>query len=183
MKRLAGGFRLGGTRASRVAFTALVAAVGGLRIAELRLSSRHEAALVARGGVRHPSQMPAMRAMHGAWFASALAEVWTLETRPTPLKAALGLTGLGVGMALRAASQRALGERWTAPIVTVPGEARVASGVFRVGRHPNYAGVVVEIAAVPLVHGAWRTAAVFSVLDAALLAVRIRAEERALGES
>lgn len=173
--------KTGSSRASRIAFTGLVAVVGGLRVAELRLSARHERALLARGGVRHPSQMPAMRAMHGAWFAAMLAEVWTRPTRPTQALAALGLAGLGAGMALRAASQRALGDRWTASVVTVPGEARVRSGVFGRMRHPNYAGVAVEIAAVPLVHGAWRTAAVFSVLDAALLAVRIRAEERALG--
>ncbi len=173
--------RPGGTRASRVAFTGLVALVGGLRIAELRLSARHEAALVARGGIVHASQMPAMRAVHGAWFAAMLAETWALPTRPR--LAALGLAGLGAGMALRAASQHALADRWTASIVTVPGEARVRSGIFRVLRHPNYAGVAAEIAAVPLVHGAWRTAAVFSALNAALLAVRIRAEDRALGDA
>ncbi len=177
----AGGTRAGGTRASRAAFTALVAGVGALRIAELRLSARNERALRARGGVAHPSQMTAMRAMHGAWFAAMLAEAWALPTRPRRRLAALGLAGLGTGMALRAASQRALGDRWTATVATVPGEARVRTGVFRWLRHPNYAGVAVEIAAVPLVHGAWRTAAVFSALDAALLAVRIRAEERALG--
>lgn len=170
----------GGSRTSRVAFTGLVAVVGGLRIAELRLSARHERALLARGGIRHPSQMPAMRALHGAWFAAMLAEVWTRPTRPTRTHAALGLVGLGAGVAARAASQRALGDRWTATIVTVPGEARVRSGIFGLMQHPNYAGVAAEIAAVPLVHGAWRTAAVFSALDAALLAVRIRAEERAL---
>ncbi len=172
--------RPGGTRASRIAFTGLVAFVGGLRIAELRLSGRHETALVARGGVVHASQMPAMRALHGAWFAAMLAEAWALPTRPSLRHAAIGLAGLGAGMALRAASQRALGDRWTASIVTVPDEPRVRSGIFRVLRHPNYVGVVAEIASVPLVHGAWRTAAVFSALDAALLAVRIRAEERAL---
>ncbi len=173
----------GGSLASRIAFTSLVAFVGGLRVAELRLSARHERALLARGGVRHPSQMPAMRAMHGAWFAAMLIEVWTQPTRPRRGLAALGLAGVGAGMAVRAASQRALGDRWTASIVTVPGEARVRSGVFGWMRHPNYAGVAVEIAAVPLVHGAWRTATAFSLLDAALLAVRIRAEERALGDS
>lgn len=173
----------GGTRASRGAFTALLAGVAGLRLAELRLSARHERALVARGGVRHASQMPAMRTLHAAWFASTLAEVWTLPTRPRRRLALLGLAGLGAGIALRGASQRALGDRWTATIVTVPGEARVQSGVFRWLRHPNYVGVAVEIAAVPLVHGAWRTAITFSLLDAALLAVRVRAEERALEAS
>ena len=48
-------------------------------------------------------------------------------------------------------------------------------------RHPNYVAVVAEMLALPLVHGAWLTAAVFSLGNAWLLSVRIRAEERALG--
>lgn len=166
------------------AFTGLLAGVGALRVAELRLSARNAAALRARGGAEHAAgQMPAMRALHGAWFAAALAEAWTVRPRVPAVQAALGLTGLGVGVALRAASQRALGDRWTATVMTVPGEPRVRAGVFRWMRHPNYVGVAVEIAAVPLAGGAWRTAAAFSALDAAMLAARIRAEERALAEA
>ena len=169
------------TAASRWAFTAVLAGVGALRLAELRLSARNAEALRARGGVEHAAgQMPAMRALHTAWFALSLAEVWTAQPPVRPALAAAGLGGLAAGMALRAASQRALGDRWTATVMTVPGEPRVTSGVFRLGRHPNYAGVAVEIAAVPMIHGAWRTAAAFSALNAAMLAARIRAEERAL---
>jgi methyltransferase len=168
-------------RASRLAFTALVAGVGVLRLRELRTSARNERALRARGGVEHAAgQMPWMRALHGAWFASMLGEVWLRDRPVRPALVAMGLAGLGAGVAPRAASMRALGDRWTATVMTVPGEPRVATGVFRWMRHPNYVGVAVEIAAVPLVHGAWGTAAVFSALDAAMLAVRIRAEERAL---
>lgn len=168
-------------RGSRWAFTALIAGVGALRIAELRLSARNERTLRARGGIEHArGQMPLMRAMHGAWFASALAEAWVARPRVSRAQAAAGLAGLGTGMALRAASQRALGDRWTATVMTVPGERRVQTGVFRWGRHPNYLGVAVEIAAVPLAGGAWRTAAVFSALNAAMLRARIAAEERAL---
>jgi methyltransferase len=50
-------------------------------------------------------------------------------------------------------------------------------------RHPNYAAVVLEMVAVPLIHGCWLTAAVFSALNALVLRVRIRAEEAALGEA
>ena len=173
---------MSGARTGRWAFTALLAGVGALRLAELRLSARNERALRARGGVEHaPGQMPWMRALHGTWFASALAESWLARPPVRPAQAAAGLAGLGLGMALRAASQRALGDRWTATVMTVPGEPRVRSGVFRWGRHPNYLGVAVEIAAVPLAGGAWRTAAVFSALNAALLRSRMRAEEQALG--
>ena len=64
----------------------------------------------------------------------------------------------------------------------MPGLPAVTGGPYRWVRHPNYLAVIVEIVALPLVHGAWLTAAVFSLLNAALLAARIRAEEAALGE-
>ncbi|GAC1595005.1 MAG: hypothetical protein NVS4B10_03180 [Myxococcales bacterium] len=66
-------------------------------------------------------------------------------------------------------------------VIVVPGEPPVTGGPYRFVRHPNYAAVVLELAAVPLIHGAFWTAALFSCANAALLAVRIRAEERALG--
>ena len=63
----------------------------------------------------------------------------------------------------------------------VPGEVPVARGPYRFLRHPNYLAVAVEIIALPLVHGAYLTAIVFSTLNAALLRLRIRTEEAALG--
>jgi len=62
----------------------------------------------------------------------------------------------------------------------VPGLPLVASGPYRLMRHPNYLAVIVEGFALPLVHGAWVTAAVFSVCNLVLLRVRVRVEERAL---
>ena len=46
--------------------------------------------------------------------------------------------------------------------------------------HPNYVAVVAEGVALPLVHTAWITALVFSVLNAALLRTRIKVENAAL---
>jgi methyltransferase len=59
----------------------------------------------------------------------------------------------------------------------------VGAGPYRFLRHPNYVAVVVEIAALPLVHCAWLTAAVFSAANALLLAVRIRCENTALASA
>jgi methyltransferase len=73
-----------------------------------------------------------------------------------------------------------LGGRWTTRIIVLPGAPLVRSGPFRLLRHPNYAIVVAEIALLPLAFGLWEMAAVFSLLNAAVLAIRIRAEERAL---
>jgi methyltransferase len=74
-----------------------------------------------------------------------------------------------------------LGERWTTRVLVRPGVPLVTRGPYRWLRHPNYLAVVIEIAALPLVHGAWLTAVIFSVLNAALLMVRIAAENEALG--
>ena len=76
-----------------------------------------------------------------------------------------------------------LGERWTTRIIVLPDAPLVARGPFRFARHPNYAIVVGEIAILPFAFGLWKVAIVFSILNAAVLAVRIRTEERALGSA
>jgi methyltransferase len=76
---------------------------------------------------------------------------------------------------------RTLGRRWTTRIIVVPGERLVASGPYRFVNHPNYLVVIGEIAVLPLVFGLWQAALIFSALNAAALAVRVRAENRALG--
>ena len=73
-----------------------------------------------------------------------------------------------------------LGRQWNTRVVVVPGAARVAGGPYRFIPHPNYAAVVLEGAALPLVGGAWITALVFSMANAALLRTRIRVEDEAL---
>ena len=74
-----------------------------------------------------------------------------------------------------------LGRRWTTRIIVVPGEPLVRRGPYRFLNHPNYVVVVAEIAVLPLVFGLWQVALIFTLLNAAVLAVRIREENRALG--
>jgi acyl carrier protein len=76
----------------------------------------------------------------------------------------------------------ALGGRWTTRVLHVPGDPLVTGGPFRWLRHPNYLAVVVEVAALPLVHSAFLTATIFSAANAALLRQRIRAEEALLDQ-
>jgi methyltransferase len=73
-----------------------------------------------------------------------------------------------------------LGPRWNTRVVVVPGLPLVRTGPYRFLAHPNYAAVVVEGLALPLVHEAWITAVVFTVANAALLSVRLSVENRAL---
>ena len=93
----------------------------------------------------------------------------------------LALALFAVGQALRIAAMQTLGRRWTVKII-VPtnAEPAVSRGIYRFVRHPNYLGVVLEIAALPLVHSAYLSALLFSVANGILLLFRIAAEERAL---
>ena len=94
--------------------------------------------------------------------------------------AVLALFFLGVALALRWWTLATLGKRWTTRVLVVSGEELVSSGPYRWLRHPNYLVVVMEIAAIPMVHCAWLTALVFTIANLILLRERIRVEEGAL---
>ena len=118
-------------------------------------------------------------ALHAVFPLALIAEVVGCGTRPGDFWL-LWLTLWMVGEGLRAGAMRTLGDRWTARLYVVPGERRVRRGLYRYLGHPNYLGVVLELAALPLLFGAWRTALAMGIANALLLALRIRDEERAL---
>jgi methyltransferase len=169
---------------SRLLFTALCGLVAVQRLREVRTSRRNELRLLARGAREHAAgQFAAMRALHAAWIVGSGVEVWLLRRR---FSARVALPMLGVfaaGQLLRRSARLALGERWTVRVITLPGCPPVTSGPYRYVRHPNYLGVACEIAALPLMHGAWLSALGFSLANALLLTARVRAEEAALDES
>jgi methyltransferase len=166
---------------SEILFTALLMLVALQRLLEVRYSRRNEAALRRRGAREfEPWQVPLMAAVHGAWLIGAVVEVWLLRPPVFPGLAIVAFVVFAGGQVLRLAAMRALGPRWTIRIMTLPGEPRVADGIYRFFRHPNYAGVVLEIAALPLVHGAIRTALLATIANAIVLFLRIRSEEHAL---
>jgi methyltransferase len=108
--------------------------------------------------------------------------VWLLGRPWITAVATAACVTLAAALALRWWTLRTLGDRWTTRIMVVPREALVTSGPYRFLRHPNYLVVVLEIAAIPMLHCAWLTAAVFSLANLALLRLRIATEERALRE-
>ena len=166
---------------SRALYALLVAAVGLERLFELWLTRRNLGRSRRRGGVEAGrGHYPAMVLLHVLFLAACPAEVFLLERPFRPALAAAMLVLLGGSMALRYWAIATLGERWTTRVVVEPGAPAVATGPYRIVRHPNYLAVVVEGLALPLVHGAWLTAAGFTLGNALLLAVRIRVEEAAL---
>lgn len=167
------------SRALYLGFLGLLAAE---RFAELRLSRRNAARAFARGGIEvGRPHFRAMAGVHAAFFAGCALEVLLLR-RPLPgALAAPALAGALAAQGLRWWAIGTLKERWNVRVIAVPGEPPITGGPYRWIRHPNYVAVALEMLCVPLVHGAWLSAAVFSAANAALLAVRIPAEERALG--
>lgn len=168
---------------SRLLYTLLVALVAVQRLAELRVSRRHERALRARGAVEAGAgHYPVMVALHALFLVACAAEVWLLERPFVPWLGWPALAVLLAAQGLRYWTLSTLGERWTTRVLVPPGEPPVTAGPFRFVRHPNYLAVALEIAALPLIHTAWLTALLFSLANAALLRVRIGVEERALSE-
>jgi len=166
---------------SLLLFTALVIAVGVERLVELAVSKRHAAWAFSRGGEEFGrGHFPAMVALHSALLVGALAEVWILERPFLPVLGWVALVVVIASQALRWWCIATLGRQWNTRVIVVPGLPLVSRGPYRLLRHPNYVAVVCEGAALPLVHSAWVTALVFTVLNAALLARRIQVEEHAL---
>jgi methyltransferase len=164
-----------------LAFTVLVALVGVERVAELVVSVRNAAWSKERGGVESgQGHFPFMVVLHTGLLVGALVEAWVRRPDVPSVLAWSMLALVVASQALRWWCISTLGRRWNTRVIIVPGLPPVTGGPYRLMRHPNYVAVVVEGIALPLVHAAWITALVFTVLNAGLLAVRIRVEDRAL---
>ncbi|MBS2031782.1 MAG: hypothetical protein JST54_28055 [Deltaproteobacteria bacterium] len=151
---------------------------------ELALSHRNATRAFARGGVEvGRAHFRVMAPFHALFLVACGAETLLLHRRFPGALGWLALAGALGAQGLRYWAIAALGEQWNTRVIVVPGLPPVTRGPYRWVRHPNYDAVILEIACVPLIHGAWITALVFSLSNAALLVVRVRVEERALGES
>jgi methyltransferase len=166
---------------TRYLFTGIVLAVILQRVLEVRLSDRHKAKILQEGGQEHGDNLlGAVKVMQVCWWVAMIAEVWYCDRPFIPILATVALTATIAGQVLRYLSMQALGWRWTLPIMTVPDLPVVESGVYRYLKHPNWLGVILEIAFLPLIHSAYLTAIAFSLANAWLMSQRIQAEEKAL---
>jgi methyltransferase len=160
-------------------FVLLLLATGAMRLVELmvsrrRIQSRRDA-LVAE-----PALFPAMAGLHAALVALPLLEVWLWQRPYVPGLGAVALGVLGLATGLRIWTLSTLGRVWNVRVLPPPPDGVVTAGPYRFIRHPNYLCVILEILALPLLHTAVISAVVLTVWNAAVLAVRIRTEERAL---
>jgi methyltransferase len=155
--------------------TAVLVFVTLQRLGELFYARRNEARLRARGAREFaPEHYPLMVAVHAAW----LLGLWLLAAGAAAnLAWLLAFAGL---QALRVWVLVTLRERWTTRILVLPGAPLVRSGPYRFMSHPNYAIVFGELFVLPMAFGLYAYALLFSLLNAGVLAIRIRAEQRAL---
>jgi len=162
-------------------FLVLVGAVGACRLIEMRLSRRHQRALAAGGAEVLPERVfPAMVALHTGVLAAAVIETLLLQ-RPFVVALAIPAVALVVlANALRFWVIATLGVHWNVRVVPSMPLGVVTSGPYRFVRHPNYVAVFVELAALPLVHGAYLTAIAGALLHVAVLYRRIGLEESVL---
>jgi methyltransferase len=145
------------------------------RLAELWWAKCNETRLLAAGGVEYGrSHLPLIIMVHSAWMAGLWLLAYDHPIEPEFLALFIVLQVLRLWVLVT------LGRRWTIRIIVVPGEHLVAKGPYRLLRHPNYLVVSSEIAVVPLALGLPLYALVFTILNAAVLAIRIPAENAAL---
>lgn len=162
-------------------FVGVVALVGLERLAELVVSNRNAAWSLSRGGREYgQAHYPWMVVLHSGLLLASVVEVFVADR---PFLPWLGVPMLGLVIAaqgLRWWCISSLGRQWSTRVIVVPGLPRVTHGPYRWLQHPNYAAVVVEGAALPLVHTAWLTAIGFAVANAFLLRTRLHTETSAL---
>jgi methyltransferase len=154
---------------------ALLAFITAQRVAELWWARENERRLFAAGGIEFGrTRLFLIVLLHAAWIIG----LWTLgydrSINPFFLVVVVLLQIARFWILIT------LGRRWTIRIIAVPGERLVARGPYRFLRHPNYAVVAGEFAAVPLALGLSIYALVFTILNAAVLAIRISEENAAL---
>lgn len=159
-----------------------VGAVGVEHIVELVVARRNAAWSIGQGGREFGRvHYPVMVGMHALLLIACVTEVGALHRPFIPWLGWPMVAIVVLSTIVRWWCVILLGKRWNPRLIVIPGAALVTSGPYRWLRHPNYAAVAAEVAALPLVHTAWLTAIAFSIANALVLTVRIRAENAVLG--
>ncbi len=162
-------------------FLALLAAVGLLRLIELRISRRHQESLLAGGAVPVPEpHFKWIVLIHTGVLIGAALEVIALRRPFLPILAAVMFALTLASNLVRLWVILALGNLWSVRVMDSTRLGVVTSGPFRFVRHPNYAAVFVELFALPMIHTAWITAAVTPLAFSWVLSRRVPAEEAVL---
>jgi methyltransferase len=159
--------------------TPLLLVAFGPMLAEAWRSAAHERRLRASGAVEPAGDVyAAMQVVYPVCFLVMIGEGWlhgyTAAAIPT------GAVVFGAAKALKYWAIQTLGPRWTFRVLVPPDSRRIERGPYRVMRHPNYVGVLGELAGFALLAGAPRAGLASVIVFGVLLLLRIRVEERAM---
>jgi methyltransferase len=165
-----------------VYYFVFILSIGAERLVELVVSRRNTSWSITNGGKEFGrNHYPVMVGMHILLLCSCIVEV-ALAHRPFIPWLGWPMVGVVVlSTVVRWWCVAVLGKHWNPRLIVIPGAPLVQRGPYRFLHHPNYTAVAAEVAALPLVHSAWLTSIVFSIANAVVLNVRIRAENSALG--
>lgn len=163
------------------------------RIMELRLAEKNRAVAISQGAKEFGAEHYFLFVLlHVSWMLGWLTEGWFNAHNPSLWAdgdvGMIIMTVASIMIFLAAEGLRywsiwSLGAAWNTRILVVPGAERVRRGAYRYLNHPNYVAVALELAFVPLIFGAWKTALVASLANAfILLVIRIPKENEALQE-
>jgi methyltransferase len=159
-----------------------VLVIGVERLVELGVAQRNAAWSIAHGGREFGrGHYPVMVSLHTLLLVACIGEVWALHRPFIPVLGWPMLAVVVLSTVVRWRCVTVLGKRWNPRLIVIPDAPLVTGGPYRWLRHPNYTAVAAEVVALPLVHSAWLTAIAFTVANALVLKVRIRAENLALG--
>ncbi|MEZ4317284.1 MAG: isoprenylcysteine carboxylmethyltransferase family protein [Myxococcota bacterium] len=163
-------------------FVALLLGTGVMRLGEVVVSVRR---MRARPDdvVEEPWLFPLMVVLHVGLVFAPLLEVWALERPVIPVVSGGAVAILVLATALRVWTLSTIGGSWNVRVVAPPSGGIAKSGPYAFIRHPNYLVVILEIAALPLVHTAWLSALALSALNGFVLFHRIRTEEQVLARN
>jgi len=164
-------------------YTGFILATAIERLIEVRVSNRNANWSFERGGVEYgKGHYPFMVVLHTGFLFACVLEPWLLNRSFLP---ALGYPMLAFAIftqVLRWWCINTLGNRWNTRVIIVPDLPRVTKGPYQYFSHPNYMIVAIEGIALPLIHNAYYTAIVFTILNAGLMYVRLRCENDALSK-
>lgn len=157
-----------------------LAAVSLLMLLEARRSATNGRRLRERGAVEPADDVyPVMRVLYPLAFLLPAVEGWIVS----PSRGGWWVPGLAVFTAAKALKYWAiatLGDYWSFRVLVLPGAPLVGGGPYRLFRHPNYVGVIGEIAGVSMLCGAPWIGTLMTLAFSLVIRQRIRVEEGAL---
>jgi methyltransferase len=146
------------------------------RFTELYISRRNERWLLSQGAIEYGREhYPYIVVLHTLFIVSLIAEYYLSDGQPMSY---VFLSLFFVLLIFKYWVLSSLGYYWNTRIYRIPGTVAVRKGPYKFFKHPNYVDVILEIAIIPLVFHLYYTALIFSVLNAVVLSVRIRVENR-----